>query len=322
MAVRVYQVHPQSPSQSHGIAMYHHQAPVLSVCWNEAIWERVKRKLMMISFLLHIQEGNKIFSGSVDNMGLMFDAVTGQSTPFAQHDGAVKAVKWIYTPYGGVVATGSWDKTVKAGRPSDAQVHHVEFILQFWDLRSPVPISTTLLPERCYTLDAQYPFLVVGTADRRIPVFDLGRSTTSYTLMMSSLRKQTRVVSCCTGGFAAGGVEGRVAFQHVEEKNKKDDYTFKCHRQDLEPNVKDQSLVYSINDINFHPVHGTFSTCGLNRASGPIVCSTFNSTGTLFVYAVSYDWYRGFTGMTTGHPNKLMVHLVKDEEVRKRVLRK
>ena len=28
------------------------------------------------------------------------------------------------------------------------------------------------------------------------------------------------------------------------------------------PANKDQSLVYAVNDISFHPVHGTFSTCG------------------------------------------------------------
>ncbi len=28
------------------------------------------------------------------------------------------------------------------------------------------------------------------------------------------------------------------------------------------PNSKDQGMVYAVNDISFHPVHGTFSTCG------------------------------------------------------------
>ena len=39
-------------------------------------------------------------------------------------------------------------------------------------------------------------------------------------------------------------------------------FSFKCHRKDQAPNVKDQTLVYSVNDITFHPVHGTFSTAG------------------------------------------------------------
>lgn len=40
-------------------------------------------------------------------------------------------------------------------------------------------------------------------------------------------------------------------------------FSFKCHRRDQTPNSKDQSLVYAVNDISFHPVHGTFSTCGM-----------------------------------------------------------
>ena len=44
----------------------------------------------------------------------------------------------------------------------------------------------------------------------------------------------------------------------VHSKN----YSFRCHRKDQAPGGKDQSLVFSVNDIKFHPVHGTFSTCG------------------------------------------------------------
>lgn len=39
----------------------------------------------------------------------------------------------------------------------------------------------------------------------------------------------------------------------------RNNFSFKCHRKDQS---KDQSLVYAVNDIAFHPVHGTFSTCG------------------------------------------------------------
>src|SRR5258708_29326220 len=42
----------------------------------------------------------------------------------------------------------------------------------------------------------------------------------------------------------------------------RNNFSFKCHRRDQSPALKDQSLVFAVNDINFHPIHGTFSTCG------------------------------------------------------------
>ena len=47
----------------------------------------------------------------------------------------------------------------------------------------------------------------------------------------------------------------------------RNNFSFKCHRRDNVPNSKDQALVFSVNDISFHPVHGTFSTCGSQTLS-------------------------------------------------------
>ena len=92
---------------------------------------------------------------------------------------------------------------------------------------------------------------------------ELSNSTATQTLV-SPLKWQTRVVSCfpSANGFAVGSIEGRVAIQYVEEKDSSNNFSFKCHRRDQSPTSKDQSLVYAVNDISFHPVHGTFSTCG------------------------------------------------------------
>ncbi|CAL1716809.1 unnamed protein product [Somion occarium] len=300
--VRIYEV--GASGQTQGKAMYGHQGPVLSVCWNK--------------------EGNKILSGGADNAGRLFDVTTGQSQQVAQHDAPIKSVRWIETPQGGILATGSWDKTLK-----------------YWDLRTPNPISTVQLPERCYTMDVQYPLLVVGTAERHIQIFNLTNPTTAFKSMVSPLKWQTRVVSCfpSANGFAVGSVEGRVAIQYVEDKDASNNFSFKCHRRDQSPTQKDQSLVYAVNDIAFHPVHGTFSTCDLSGsdgtinfwdkdartrlktfepAPGPVPATAFNRTGAIFAYAVSYDWSKGHSGMTPGHPNKIMLHACKDDEVKRK----
>jgi mRNA export factor len=151
---------------------------------------------------------------------------------------------------------------------------------------------------------------------------------------------------------------------------RRDNFSFKCHRRDSSPNTKDQALVFAVNDISFHPVHGTFSTCGMwiiitnvntdrhgcigsdgiihfwdkdsrtrlkskslclpftlsgshisvafERAPGPISATTFNRNGSIFAYAISYDWSKGHSGMTPGHPNKVMLHACKDDETKKR----
>ncbi|KAJ7841339.1 Poly(A)+ RNA export protein [Mycena olivaceomarginata] len=297
-SVRVYEIGQGGKSQ--GKAMYQHQAPVLSVCWS--------------------QDGSKIFSGGADNAGRMYDVATGQATQIAAHDASIKAVRWVDTPQGGILATGSWDKTIK-----------------YWDLRSSAPIATVQLPERCYSMDVQYPFLVVGTAERHIQVYNLTNPTTVYKSVASPLKLQTRVVSCFKAsakpGFAVGSTEGRAAFQYIEDKDSGSNFSFRCHRQN--PNASDV-VIFAVNDISFHPVHGTFSTCGgdgtigfwdkdarirlktFDPAPGPISASAFSRDGSIFAYGVSYDWHKGHGGMTPGHPNKIMLHACKDEEVKKK----
>lgn len=62
------------------------------------------------------QDGSKILSGGADNAGRMFDVTTGQASQVAQHDAPIRVVRWIESPQGSVLATGSWDKTVKVSR--------------------------------------------------------------------------------------------------------------------------------------------------------------------------------------------------------------
>ena len=66
----------------------------------------------------------------------MFDVTTGQATQVAQHDAPIRVVRWIESPQGGVLATGSWDKTIKASaaavselrQPADGLTPAVNFL--------------------------------------------------------------------------------------------------------------------------------------------------------------------------------------------------
>ena len=49
-----------------------------------------------------------------------------------------------------------------------------------------------------------------------------------------------------------------------------------------------------------------------DTAPAPITTTAFNRNGTVFAYAISYDWSKGHSGMTPGMPNKLMLHACKD----------
>lgn len=239
------------------------------------------------------------------------------------HEQPVSACRFAEINGQQILVTGSWDKTVK-----------------YWDLRQQNPVATLQCQERVYTMDVKNKLLVIGTADRYINIVDLNSPEKFYKSMQSPLKYQTRVVSSFTdaSGFAVGSVEGRCAIQYVEEKDSTNNFSFKCHR-DTPPTTgpnANVANVYSVNAISFHPIHGTFSTAGSDgtfhfwdgnakhrlkgypAVGGPITATAFNRQGTVFAYAVCYDWSQGYQKNTPQLVNKVMLHGVQPEEVKPR----
>ena len=143
-------------------------------------------------------------SGGADKQAKVTDLATSQTLQVAQHDQPVRCVRYFEANGQPMVATGSWDKTVK-----------------YWDLRQQQPAATVQVQERVYTMDVKDNLLVVGTADRYINVINLKEPTKLYKTIQSPLKWQTRVVSCFadSAGFAIGSIEGRCAIQYVEDKD-------------------------------------------------------------------------------------------------------
>lgn len=121
----------------------------------------------------------------------------------------------------------------------------------------------------------------------------------------SSLKFMTRAVDCMPNdeGYASSSIEGRVAVEWFDPSNDSQarKYAFKCHRQQEE----DVDVVYPVNAIAFHPVHGTFATGGGDgvvaiwdaiakrririypKLTASVSAMSFSSNGKLLAMAVS-----------------------------------
>ncbi|KAI8059444.1 WD40-repeat-containing domain protein [Gongronella butleri] len=290
--VRVYEVQPSG--QTIPKAAYAHEGPVLDVTWS--------------------QDGTKVISCGADKAARMYDLATGQATQIAAHGDTIKAVRCLELQPT-IVATGSWDKTIK-----------------YWDIRAPsgTPATTAQLPERLYSMDSRQNLLVAGTADRHIVIYDLSNPSTPYKTMVSPLKWQTRSVACFTdgSGFGIGSIEGRTAIHYIQDKDQARNFVFKSHRDDATRSV------YSCNQVAFHPTNGaTFVTCGsdgaaifwnrelkrrnntLPRANGSLSAACFNKTGTIFAYAISYDWLQGHKKYNPNAPNRIMLHPITNTDM-------
>ncbi|PSR83501.1 WD40-repeat-containing domain protein [Coniella lustricola] len=297
--VRIYEVDSNS-GQAAGRHAYDHNGPVFGVHF--------------------FKDGQRIVSAGADNQAKLCDLNSpGNIQVVAQHDKPIRSIRCVEINGQSVLVTGSWDKKIR-----------------FWDLRQSTPVVEKEAPERVYSMDARDNMLVIATAERYVNVMDMRNpSADYYKKHQSPLKWQTRVVSCFAdaSGYAIGSIEGRCAIQYVEEKDANSNFSFKCHRDSAVNNVTN---VYAVNDISFHPVHGTFSTAGSDgtfhfwdkdakhrlkgypNVGGPITATTFNKNGNIFAYAVSYDWSKGYQANNPQQPIKLMLHPVQPDECKPR----
>jgi len=267
--------------------------PVLDVCWST--------------------DGSKVFTACGDKMARMWDLGSNQYVQIAAHDAPVKTIHYVKAPSYECVMTGSWDRTLK-----------------FWDTRQPNPMMQIQLPERCYCVDVKYPMAVCGTAGRGIIIYHLENQPQEFKKMESPLKYQHRCVSIFDDkkneptGFALGSVEGRVAIQYVHAQNPKDNFTFKCHRSN--GTTGGYQDIYAVNDIAFHPVHGTLATVGSDgkfsfwdkdartklktseAMEQSITCCAINAGGDMFAYAVGYDWSKGHEFYNAASKNHIFLH--------------
>lgn len=196
------------------------------------------------------------------------DLQTSAQTVLSSHTAGVKSI--VYDPTHNLLISASWDGTL-----------HVHPILDSSDRT--FNSLTVILPSKPFALSLSPTKLVVAMASRALYIYDLksladlasqtvgptpGASTNTLELepwqrRESSLKFMTRAVACMPddSGYASSSIEGRVAVEWFDPSptSQARKYAFKCHRQ---PSPDGLDVVYPVNALAFHPVHGTFASGG------------------------------------------------------------
>lgn len=149
--------------------------------------------------------------------------------------------------------------------------------LHIHDLSSDREAITIILPAKPHSLSVTSSKLVVAMASRLLHIYDLSStlllaSEASGTVDIqpwqkreSSLKFMTRAVACMPNdaGYATSSIEGRVAVEWFDPSadSQARKYAFKCHRQPA-PENDGTDIVYPVNALAFHPIHGSFASGG------------------------------------------------------------
>ncbi|PWY68413.1 nuclear pore complex subunit [Aspergillus heteromorphus CBS 117.55] len=219
---------------------FEHRAPVLDVCFGAT--------------------EDEIYTAGLDWDVRKIDIASSTQTVLSTHEAGVRSV--VYSKEHNLVISASWDSTLHVHHTNDPATAPAVIPL------SSKPFSVSLTATK----------LVVAMASRALHIYDLkalallsaqseGEGSNKIEVepwqrRESSLKFMTRSVACMPddAGYASSSIEGRVAVEwfdpSAESQARK--YAFKCHRQTAD----DIDVVYPVNALAFHPVHGTFASGG------------------------------------------------------------
>ncbi|EFA83564.1 WD40 repeat-containing protein [Heterostelium album PN500] len=258
-----------------------------------------------------VQDKSRVFSSDISGRIKSYDVASGVASDIGSHEKGVRAL--AYNHESQLLFSGGWDGILKA-----------------WDVRDPhqpKEMHQHNLEAQIFTMSTTANWLVVGTADKMITIFDTRQMQQPVQKRESSIKFQTRCIRTFIdgSGYALASVEGRIGMEYFDPKEQQaKKYAFKCHRA----NEAGVDVVYPVNTIAFHPIYGTFATGGcdgnvyywdgqnrkrlfhLKHYPTSISALAFNSEGNLLAVASSYTYEEG----EKDHPNdQIFIHTVNEK---------
>ena len=130
------------------------------------------------------------FAGGLDKLVYSLDLSRGSQDVVGSHTEALSCIEWSYSQ--SILFTGFWDTSVCA-----------------WDPRSNYKIHQISTENKVYSLSVSENRLVVATAGRHVHIYDIRNMSQCEQKRESSLRHQSRKVSCFSNGagYAMGFIE-------------------------------------------------------------------------------------------------------------------
>ncbi len=275
------------------------QAPVLHTSWNA--------------------QGSHVFLASADNSVKMFKLGDTNGQVVARHGAPINYCQFVNPNSNmNLLLTGGLDGKIC-----------------YWDLRNPSPVAGFQCDGKIYGMDYKKNMVACVLSNEKVHIFNITDPNRPFKTEQSPLKNQQhRTIACFPDqdGYAVGSIEGRVGIQYLNgNKSNKKSFVFKCHR--VKSSNGNMTEVYPINQIKFNQF-GSFSTIGSdgcyffwdkntksklkkgNSCGQTISCCDWSRRGTMFAYAVSYDWFKGPYGNKDG-PNHILVHKVEESDIKK-----
>jgi cell cycle arrest protein BUB3 len=144
----------------------------------------------------------KCYSGGLDKIVRAFQVdVEGSHRVLGKHEAPIRCCEWL--PSSSILATGSWDRTLK-----------------LWDPRlSSAETMTNQLPERVFAMDACENTILLGLGDGSIHAYDIRSFEAGpFNSRPSTIGHQIRCVKMFEKGAAVliGSIEGRVSVENLD----------------------------------------------------------------------------------------------------------